>query len=95
MIDDLNIITIFLLDDEHVVQDDDEDIIGDDWMKNRLTFEEEGAVLAKDANTKVSVKDPFRVLLPAIQKERDSKKMYLRNGIRSGSNDKIIPLFFA
>merc|ERR1712090_57355 len=32
--------------------DDDDDISGDNWMKNRLKFENNDPVLAKDASTK-------------------------------------------
>merc|ERR1712080_147209 len=33
-------------------EDDDDDISGDNWMKNRLKFENNDPVLAKDASTK-------------------------------------------
>ena len=35
--------------------DEDEDLTGDNWMKNTLRFESNDPVLAKDASTKVSV----------------------------------------
>lgn len=30
----------------------DDDIVGDDWLAHKLSFEEPGAILAKDASTK-------------------------------------------
>merc|ERR1712203_1076130 len=32
--------------------DEDEEIVGDDWMKNSLVFENDAPVLAKDASSK-------------------------------------------
>ncbi len=34
-------------------EEDDEEIVGDDWMKNSLKFEDNNPKMAKDANTKV------------------------------------------
>merc|ERR1711909_132344 len=37
---------------EKVEDEDDEELVGDDWMKNTLRFESNDPVLAKDASTK-------------------------------------------
>ena len=37
-------------------EENDEDIVGDDWMKAPLTFESDGPVLAKDASSKVVIR---------------------------------------
>ena len=41
--------------------EDDEDITGDDWMKNTLKFENNDPVLARDASTKVINKKLYMI----------------------------------
>ena len=45
----------FMLPQENE-EENDEDIVGDDWMKAPLTFESDGPVLAKDASSKVVIR---------------------------------------
>lgn len=69
---------------------DDEEIIGDDWMKNTLVFESDAPVLAKDASTKdddwFDIYDPRNPLNKrrrekdagdGARKEKDRRKMAL------------------
>ena len=40
--------------------DDDDELAGDDWMKNTLRFDTNDPVMAKDASTKVLKQNSFR-----------------------------------
>ena len=44
-------------------KEDEDEILGDDWMKAPLKFEDEGLKLAKDANTKVQLNELDKVNL--------------------------------
>jgi len=70
--------------------DEDEDIVGDDWMKNKLVFGNDDPVLAKDASTKdddwFDIYDPRnplnkrrreKDLVDGKMKEKDRRKMAL------------------
>merc|ERR1712080_724663 len=57
-------------------EEDDEDLVGDDWMKNTLVFESDAPILAKDANTKdddwFDIYDPRN---PLNKRRRDKDKV--------------------
>merc|ERR1711915_215125 len=66
-------------------EEDDDDISGDNWLKNKLVFERNDPVLAKDASTKdddwFDIYDPRNALNKrrreneGSRKEKDRKKM--------------------
>lgn len=59
----------------------DDDIDGDDWLSHKLSFQEAGAVLAKDASTKgddwYDVYDPRNAL---NKRKRDEKIRHSHRG---------------